>query len=137
MTSPPLAADYPFMEVVWSMLIFIGFLMWIFLAIQVFSDVFRRRDMGGFAKALWIVAVFFLPLVGVLAYLIIYHASIAERSQRTQEAADAVFRQQVREAADSSGPATEIATARSLLDAGTIDETEFESLKTRALAGHA
>jgi len=137
MTSPPLAADYPFLDVLWSMLIFIGFVMWVFLAFSVFADIFRRRDMGGFPKALWIIAVIFLPLVGVLAYLIAYHASIAERGQRSQEAADAVFQQRVREAADSSGPATEIATARSLLDAGTIDQDEFEALKTRALAGHA
>ena len=137
MTSPPFAADYPFLEVLWSMLIFIGFVMWIFLAISMFSDIFRRRDMGGFAKVLWIVAVFFLPLFGVLAYLLIYHASIAERSQRDQEAAQAMFDQRVRDVTDSSGPAGEIATARSLLDAGTLDQAEYETLKTRALAGHA
>jgi NADH:ubiquinone oxidoreductase subunit 6 (subunit J) len=137
MTSPSFAADYPFLNVLWSMLIFIGFVMWIFLAISMFSDIFRRRDMGGFPKVLWILAVFFLPLVGVLAYLLIYHASIAERSRRDQEAAEAAFDQRVREAADASGPAGEIATARSLLDAGTIDQAEFEALKTRALAGHA
>ena len=136
MTNLPFAADYPFLNILWSMLVFVGFVFWIWLAIMVFMDIFRRRDMGGFAKALWIVFVIFIPLLGVLIYLIAYHNSIAERNVKQAEAAQAAFDQQVRQAAGTSGPATEIATAQSLLDAGTITQAEFDRIKADALAGH-
>jgi len=137
MANLPFAADYPFLNILWSMLVFVGFVFWIWLAITVFMDVFRRKDMGGFAKALWIVFVIFIPLLGVLIYLIAYHNSIAERNVKQVEAAQAAFDQQVREAAGKSGPATEIATAKTLLDAGAITEAEYEDLKRQALAGQA
>ena len=84
------------------MLVFVGFVFWIWLAVMVFMDIFRRSDMGGFAKAMWIVFVIFIPLLGVLVYLIAYHNSIADRNIRGQEAAKAAFDQQVREAAGKS-----------------------------------
>jgi len=133
----PFADDYPFLEVLWSMLVFVGFVFWIWLAVMVFMDIFRRRDMGGFAKALWVIFVIFIPLLGVLVYLIAYHNSIAERNVRTVEAQQAAFEQQVREAADRSGPATEIATAKSLLDAGAITQAEYDELKNKAMAGRS
>lgn len=131
----PIAADYPFMDVLWSMLIFMGFIMWIWLAIMVFMDIFRRRDMGGFAKALWIIFVIFLPLLGVLIYLIAYHNSIAERNAKDVAASQAAFEQQVREAAGRAGPAGEIESAQKLLAAGAISQEEFDRLKAKALAG--
>jgi hypothetical protein len=131
----PIAADYPFLEVLWSMLVFMGFFMWVWLAVMCFGDVFRRHDIGGFVKAVWIILIIFLPLVGVLVYLIAYHRGIAERTARSAEAAKAAFDQQVREAAGKGGPATEIETARKLLDAGTITEAEFAAVKARALGG--
>lgn len=131
----PIAADYPFMEVLWSMLIFMGFIMWIWLAIMVFMDIFRRRDMGGFAKAVWIIFVIFLPLLGVLIYLIAYHNSIAERNAKDVAASQAAFEQQVREAAGKAGPAGEIESAQKLLAAGTITQAEFDAIKARALSG--
>jgi hypothetical protein len=137
MTQIPLAADYPFLNILWSMLVFVGFVFWIWLAITVFMDVFRRKDMGGFTKALWIIFVIFLPLLGVLIYLIAYHNSMADRNVKQVEAAQAAFDQQVREAAGKSGPATEIATAKTLLDAGAITEAEYEDLKRKAMAGQA
>jgi hypothetical protein len=135
-TSLPFAVDYPFLNILWSMLVFVGFVFWIWLAIMVFMDIFRRRDMGGFAKALRIVFVIFIPLLGVLIYLIAYHNSIADRNVKQAEAAQAAFDQQVRQAAGTSGPATEIATAQSLLDAGTITQAEFDRIKADALAGN-
>jgi hypothetical protein len=137
MANLPLAADYPFLNILWSMLVFVGFVFWIWLAITVFMDVFRRKDMGGFAKALWIIFVIFIPLLGVLIYLIAYHNSIAERNVKQVEAAQAAFDQQVREAAGKSGPATEIATAKTLLDAGAITQAEYDDLKRKAMAGQA
>jgi hypothetical protein len=130
----PIATDYPVLDILWSMLIFVGFIMWIWLAIMCFMDIFRRQDIGGFAKAIWIVFIIFIPLVGVLFYLIAYHNGIAERNQKGQEAAQAAFDQQVREAAGKGGPAGEIETAQRLLDAGTITQEDFDKLKAKALA---
>ena len=131
----PLAADYPFMDILWSMLIFMAFVMWIWLAITCFMDIFRRRDMGGFLKAIWIILIIVIPWFGVLIYLIAYHGGIAERNAKGQEAAQAAFDQQVREAAGKSGPASEIETAQKLLDAGTITQAEFDTMRARALGG--
>ena len=78
----PLAADYPFMNILWSTLIFVAFIMWFWLVIMIFADIFRRHDMGGFAKALWIIFIIFIPLLGVLVYLIAYNKGIAERSAK-------------------------------------------------------
>ena len=135
MRGMPIAADYPFLNILWSMLIFVGFIMWIWLAIMVFMDIFRRRDIGGFAKAIWIIFIIFIPLLGVLVYLIAYHQGIADRNVKGAEAAQAAFDQQVKEAAGKGGPAGEIETAQKLLDAGTITQSEFDHIKSKALAG--
>ena len=87
----PIAADYPFLNILWDMLIFTGLIMWIWIAIACFSDIFRRRDMGGFAKAIWIIFIIFIPLFGVLVYLIAYHQGIAERNAKGAEAAQAAY----------------------------------------------
>ena len=63
---PPIAADYPFMNILWSMLIFMAFIMWIWIAIMIFADIFRRRDIGGFTKAVWVILIIFIPLFGAL-----------------------------------------------------------------------
>ena len=65
-----LAYTYPLLNLFWTMLLFFGFVVWIWLLIVVFGDIFRSHDMGGFAKALWVLLVIFLPLLGVLIYLI-------------------------------------------------------------------
>jgi hypothetical protein len=133
-----LAADYPFLNVLWSMLIFMAFLLWIWLAVTCFIDIFRRPDIGGFVKALWVIIIIVTPYFGVLIYLIFYHRGIAERNAKGQEqsrqALDQAFDQRVREAAGSGGPAGEIETARGLLQSGAINEAEFERLKAKALA---
>ncbi len=129
----PIAADYPFLNILWSMLIFVGFVMWIWLAISCFADIFRRHDIGGFEKAVWIIFIIFIPLFGVLVYLIAYHNGIAERSAKGAAAQQAAFDEQVRQAAGSSSPASEIATAQSLLEAGTISQAEFDNIKANAL----
>ncbi len=129
----PLASEYPFLNILWSMLVFMGFIMWIWLAIMCFSDIFRRHDIGGFAKAIWIIFIIFIPLLGVLAYLIADHNGIAERNAKGVEAAQASFDQQVREAAGTGGPAGEIETAQKLLAAGTITQEDFNQIKAKAL----
>lgn len=133
MPTLPLAADYPFLDILWSMLVFMGFIMWIWLAISVFADIFRRHDMGGFTKAIWIIFVIFIPLAGVLVYLIAYSKGIAERSAKQVAEAQSTFDQHVREVAASSGPSAEIEKAQQLLASGAISQEEFERLKAKAL----
>lgn len=130
-----IASSYPFLNILWTTLLIVGFVMWIWLAITVFADIFRRHDMGGFAKVLWIILIFIIPLFGVLIYLLAYHRSIADRNVKGMEAAQAAFDQQVRQAAGAAGPATEIDTAKKLLDAGSISQEEFDKIKANALKG--
>ena len=104
------------------------------MMVVILTDVFRRRDIGGWAKAAWVVFLIVLPFLGVLAYLITQHDSMAERGAKAAEAQQKAFDNRVREVAAADGPATQIASAKALLDAGTIDQAEFEQLKTKALA---
>jgi hypothetical protein len=129
-----IAADYPFMDVLWTMLIFFFWVIWIWIVITVLIDVFRRHDIGGFAKALWVIFVIILPWLGVLIYLIVEHDGMRERSVRQARAERQQFDEYVRDAAGGGGSAAEIARAKELLDAGTITPEEFEALKAKALA---
>ena len=128
----PIAADYPFMDVLWSMLIFFFWVIWIWIVITVLIDVFRRHDIGGFAKALWVIFVIILPWLGVLVYLIVEHDGMRERGMQQAQAQKEQFDQYVREAA--GGSADEIAKAKQLLDQGAITQDEFNALKAKALA---
>ncbi len=128
----PIAADYPFMDVLWSMIIFFFWVIWIWIVITVLIDVFRRHDIGGFAKALWVIFVVILPWLGVLIYLIVEHDGMRERSVKQAQAQKEQFDQYVREA--SGGSADEIAKAKQLLDQGAITQDEFNALKAKALS---
>ena len=128
-----MAADYPFMDVLWSMIIFFFWVIWIWIVITVLIDVFRRDDIGGWAKAAWVIFVVILPWLGVLVYLIIEHDGIRERSNKQAQAQKREFDDYVRDAA-GGGSAGEIAKAKELLDAGAITQEEFEALKAKALA---
>jgi hypothetical protein len=128
-----LAADYPFLEVLWSILVFMAFVLWIWLAITCFIDIFRRRDTGGFTKALWVIFIIVLPYLGVLIYLIANHTGMAERQAKDVQEAQQAFDERVREAAGSGGPASEIEKARGLLESGAINQEEFDRLKAKAL----
>ena len=129
-----LAADYPFLDILWTMFIFFLFVIWIWILITVFVDIFRRKDASGFAKAAWIIFVIILPYLGVLIYLIANHDGMADRNiaqmQRQQQATDAY----IQSVAGSGGAAAEIEKAKGLLDSGAITQAEFDSIKTKALA---
>jgi uncharacterized membrane protein YcjF (UPF0283 family) len=127
-----IAAEYPFLDVLWTMIIFFAWVIYIWIAITVLVDVFRRRDIGGWGKAAWAAFVIVLPFLGVLIYLITEHEGMRERSTRQAEAQQAAFDQYVREAA--GGSAAEIAKAKELLDAGTITQAEFDAIKAKALS---
>jgi hypothetical protein len=124
-------ADFPFLEFLWAMIVFFAWLAWIWIAVTCFIDIFRRQDIGGWGKALWVVFIIVLPFLGVLVYLIAQHDGMRERSAKQAETQKAAFDQYVREAA--GGSAAEIAKAKELLDAGTITQAEFDAIKAKAL----
>jgi predicted PurR-regulated permease PerM len=128
------ATSYPFLDILWDILIVFAWVIFIWIAITVLIDVFRRHDISGWGKAAWVVFVVVLPWIGVLAYLIFNHSGMAERKAQDASAAQAQFDEYVRQAAGSSGAATEIEKAKQLLDSGAITQQEFESLKAKALA---
>ena len=127
------ASSYPFLNVLWDILIIFAWILFIWVAIIVFTDIFRRRDLSGWAKAAWVILIVILPLVGVLIYLIANHDGMAERNEKQSQAAQAQFDDYVRQAAATSGPASEIDTAKKLLDSGTITQAEFDSIKAKAI----
>jgi len=128
-----LAADYPFLEVVWTMLIFFAWVIWFWMLIAILSDVFRRRDMGGGKKTLWVLFVVFLPFLGVLVYLLLNHDSIAERRAQDERGARRELDEHIR-SVSGGGSAAEIEKGKQLLDAGAITQEEFDAIKAKALA---
>ena len=128
------AADYPFLDIFWTMIIFFSWVIWIWTAIAVLSDVFRRHDISGWGKAAWIVFVIVLPFLGVLIYLIANGKHMAERNQQQSRAARAEFDDYVKTVATPGGAAADIEKAKGLLDSGAITQAEFDALKAKALA---
>jgi hypothetical protein len=129
------AADYPFLNILWTMLVLFGLVIWFWLLIRVFADIFRRHDISGWMKAAWCVLVIVLPAFGVLAYLIAYGQDMGRRDAQEAEARRAQFDDYVRSVATSEGPTVEIERARHLLEEGAITEAEFQSIKTRVVVG--
>jgi hypothetical protein len=127
-----LATDYPFLDILWTMIVFFAWLAWFWILITVLTDLFRRHDIGGWHKAAWIIFVVALPFLGVLVYLIAQHDGMRERSMKQAEAQKAAFDDYVRDAA--GGSAGEIAKGKELLDSGAITQAEFDTLKAKALA---
>jgi hypothetical protein len=130
------AADYPFLDVLWTMIIFFAWVAWIWMLFVILADVFRRRDIGGWGKAAWCVFLIVVPFLGVLTYLIAQHDGMTERSEEEAQQAQKQFDDRVRAAASHNGAAAEIERAEQLRAKGTITQAEFESLKAKALAGH-
>jgi Phospholipase_D-nuclease N-terminal/Short C-terminal domain len=129
-----LAADYPFLDVLWTMLVFFAWVAWFWLLITIASDIFRRHDIGGGKKAAWLIFMLFVPFVGVLAYLIANNESMTRRNVEQAQAQKAQMDEYVRSVADGGGAAAEIDRAKKLLDDGTITQAEFDAIKSRALA---
>jgi uncharacterized membrane protein YcjF (UPF0283 family) len=125
------AADYPFLDVFWSIVIFVAWLAWIWIAITCFIDIFRRHDIGGWHKAVWVVFIIVVPFLGVLVYLIAQHDGMRERTLEQAKAQQAAMDQYVRDTA--GGSASEIAKAKELLDSGAINQQEFDAIKAKAL----
>lgn len=129
------ATDYPFLDVLWTMIVFFLWVAWFWVLIGIIADIFRRHDIGGGAKAGWLLLVLIVPFLGVLIYVIANGKEMAERNVRGQQVAQAQTDEYIRSVAGSGGgAAAEIEKAKQLLDTGAIDEAEYEALKRKALA---
>ena len=128
------AADYPFLDVLWTLIVFFLWVAWFILLFRIVADIFRRRDIGGGKKTIWLIFVLFLPFIGVFAYLIANADDMAARNVREAQATQAQFDDYVKTVASSGGAASEIESAKKLLDSGAISQAEFEAIKAKALA---
>ncbi len=127
-----LAADYPFLDVLWTMFIFFLWIIWFWLLFTVFVDIFRRHDIGGGKKALWLIFVIILPFLGVFIYIIAENNGMTQRNLERAQAQKAQFDEYVKSTA-GGGSAAEIETAKKLLDSGAISQAEYDQLKAKAL----
>jgi putative oligomerization/nucleic acid binding protein/phospholipase D-like protein len=127
-----IAADYPFLDVLWTMFIFFAWVIWFFLLFRVFGDIFRRHDLSGGGKVGWTILVILLPYIGVFAYLLMNSTGIAERDMSRAQAAQSQMDDYIRTTA--GGSAAEIEKAKQLLDSGAITQSEYDQIKAKALA---
>jgi len=126
-------ADISLVDVLWSMVVFFFLFIWIMILLQVLLDLFRDHSESGGMKALWVIFIVLLPFLAVFIYLIARGKGMAERNAALQKSSQKDFDQYVQSVAGGS-PTDQIAKAKELLDAGTIDQAEFDSLKAKALA---
>jgi len=129
-----LAADYPFLDIVWTMVIFFAWVIWFWILIRTLGDVFRRHDLSGWGKAGWTIFMIVTPFLGVLIYLVANGKEMGHRDLEQAQASQAQFDQYVKSVAASDGGATQIAQAKSLLDSGSITQAEYDTLKAKALS---
>jgi Short C-terminal domain/Phospholipase_D-nuclease N-terminal len=130
-----IAADYPFLEVLWTMFVFFAFIIWFWILITVFADIFRRKDASGFSKVLWIVFVIVAPFLGVFIYLIANNDGMTQRNIEKAQAQQEQMDAYVKSVAGSGdgGAAAEIEKAKGLLDSGAISQAEYDAIKAKAL----
>jgi len=129
-----LAADYPFLDVFWTIFVFFIWVAWFMLLFRVFGDIFRRHDISGGMKVLWLILVILLPFLGVFIYLIGQGQAMAQRDVERTQAAQQGFDSYVQSVASSGGAAAEIDKAKQLLDTGAISQSEFDAITAKALA---
>ena len=131
----PLAAsyNYPLLDFFWTIFEIFLWVIWIWILIWIFIDIFRSHDLSGFAKALWFLFVLFIPLVGVLVYLIVRGGSMHERAAQQARQQDQEARAYIREAAGTESSADQLAKLADLRDKGVINADEFEREKAKIL----
>jgi Phospholipase_D-nuclease N-terminal len=130
-----IAADYPFLDVLWTMFIFFAWIIWFWLLITIFADIFRRHDISGAKKTLWCIFVILTPFIGVFVYLISQSKGMNERNLQSVKQQRHQTDEYIRSVSGGGDAASQIAQAKSLLDTGAINQQEFDSLKQKALAG--
>ena len=130
------SSSYPLLNIFWSMFIFFLWVIWIWILIWIFIDIFRSNDLSGWAKALWFLFVLFIPVIGVLVYLIARGGSMHERAAQQAQQEDAELRSYVQQAAASSPASTadQLAKLADLRDRGVISAEDFEREKAKVLA---
>ena len=131
-----LAYSYPLLGVFWSMLWFFLFIVWIWLLIVIFADIFRSHDIGGFAKALWVIFVIILPFLGVFVYLIARGGKMQEHAVQQAKDQDQAMRAYIQDVNASSGGGTadQLAKLNDLKNQGVLTDAEFEAQKAKLLA---
>jgi ABC-type multidrug transport system fused ATPase/permease subunit len=131
-----LASSYPVLDAFLTMLYFFLFIIWIWLLIMVFVDIFRSHDMGGVAKALWVIFVIILPFLGVFVYLIARGSKMHERAAADAAQQQKAFDQYVRQAAGTPGASTadQLSKLADLKSQGVLSDAEFEAQKSKILA---
>ena len=136
MTLAASSSSYPLLNLFWTMLEFFVWVIWIWLLIWVFIDIFRSRDLSGWAKALWFLFVLLIPLIGVLVYLIARGGSMHERAAQEARKEDEETRKYIQQAAATSPASTadQLAKLADLRDRGVISEQEFQREKAKVLA---
>jgi hypothetical protein len=127
------AYTYPLLDIFWTMLWFVCFFLYIYLLVMVFMDIFRSHDMGGWAKAGWVIFVIFLPLLGILVYLIARGGKMAEHRMADAQTQDEAFRSYVQDVS-GGGVAEELSKFADLRDKGVITDAEFQAQKAKLLA---
>jgi ABC-type multidrug transport system fused ATPase/permease subunit len=132
----PLASSYsyPLLGAFWTVLEIFLWILWIWVLIYVFIDIFRSRDLSGWAKALWFVFVLFIPLIGVLVYLIARGGEMHERAVQDAQQQDQEVRRYIQQAANEPNTADQLAKLADLRDRGVITAAEFEQQKAKVLA---
>jgi hypothetical protein len=128
-----IAADYPFLDVFWTMLVFFVWVAWFMLLFRVIGDIFRRDDLSGLGKTGWLIFAILLPFLGVFIYLITQNDGMTQREIDRVQTRRAQYDEQIRAAA-GGGATSEIEKAKQLLDSGAITQAEFDALKQKALA---
>ncbi len=129
-----LLAEINLTDVLWSMLAFFWFVMILWIIFAVFADIFRSEDLSGGMKAVWCIAIIVLPWLMIFIYLIARGRGMAQRSARQQQEVQSQMDDYVRQVAGASSPAEQIASAKQLLDSGSISQEEFDQLKQKALS---
>jgi hypothetical protein len=133
----PLASSsysYPLLGAFWTIFEIFLWVIWFWILITVFIDIFRSRDLSGWGKALWFLFVLLIPLIGVLVYLIVRGGSMHERSEQEAQQEDREFRSYVQEAASGGTPADQLAKLADLRDRGVITAEEFNREKAKVLS---
>ena len=128
-----LAADYPLLEVFWTMVWFFLWVIWIWLLIVIFGDIFRSDDLSGWGKAGWSILLIVLPLIGALVYLIARGGTMHERAADEARRRDEMIRSYALQTTQSTSPAEELTKLSELRATGVITEEEFQQLKAAAL----
>ena len=130
-----LGYSYPLLDLFWTMLWFFLFFVWIWLLIVVFADIFRSHDMGGFAKALWVIFVIILPFLGVFIYLIARGGKMQEHAVQQAQDQDAAMRAYIQDVNSSGGGTVDqLAKLNDLKNQGVLTDAEFEAQKAKLLA---